>query len=102
MNVAIESYNANLKTILKSCQQKFDGRCIYWLIYHLLKDVHIHYKYVVQYKLYGFINNGKIEGIVVNVVIRALEFFYKHVSILEEANVTYLASEHYFPTCLNT
>ena len=44
-----------------------------WLVYHFVKDVLVHYWYVVQCKLYGFIKNGKVEGIVANVIIRTLE-----------------------------
>ena len=97
-NAAVESYHSNLKAILKSSRQKFGGRRVDWLIYHLLKDVLIHYWYAVQCKLYGFIKNGKAEGIVANAVIRALDIPDEHVRISEEANVAYVASQTNFPT----
>ena len=61
-----------------------------------MKDVLVHYWYVVQYKLYGFIKNGKAEGIVASVIIRALEIPHKHVSILEEEYMAYSASQTKF------
>jgi hypothetical protein len=94
----VESYHATLKAILRSSRQKFDGRRVDWLIYHLLKDVLIHYWYAVQCKIYGFIKNGKAEGIVANAVIRTLEIPDEHVSILEEVNVAYVASQTNFLT----
>ena len=73
-NAAVESYHSNLKAILKSSRQKFGGWRVDWLIYHLLKDVLIHYWYAVQCKLYGFIKNGKAEGIMASAVIRSYVF----------------------------
>ena len=97
-NVVVESYHANLKSILRSSRQKFDGRRIDWLIYHLLKDVFIHYWYAVQCKIYGFIKNDKAHDIVASAVIRALDILDEHVIISEGVNVAYIASQTNFPT----
>lgn len=96
-NAAVESYHANLKGILRSSRAKFDGRRVDWLVYHLVKDVLIHYWYAVQCKLYGFIKNGKAEGIVANAIIRAEEIPDEHVMICEEEDVAYVASQTNFP-----
>ena len=63
-----------------------------------MKDVLIHYWYAVQCKLYGFIKNGKVEGIVANVVIRALEIHDEYVLICEDEDVAYVASKTNFLT----
>ena len=42
-NAAVESYHANLKAILRTSRAKFDGRRMDWLVYHLIRDVLIHY-----------------------------------------------------------
>ena len=96
-NAAVESYHANLKAILRTSRQKFDGRRVDWLIYHLVKDVLTHYWYAVQCKLYGFIKNGKAEGIVASAVMRAAEIPDEHVRICEEEDVAYVASQTNFP-----
>ena len=96
-NAAVESYHANLKAILRWSRQKFDGRRVDWLIYHLLKDVLIHYWYAVQCKLYGFIKNGKAEGIVASAVIRAEEIPDEHVRICLDEDIAYVASQTNFP-----
>ena len=98
MNATVENYHANLKAILMSSRQKSDGRRVDWLIYHLLKDVLIHYWYAVQCKIYGFIKKGKAEGIVASAVIRALDILNEYVSISEETNVAYVAFQTNFPT----
>ncbi|KAG0600519.1 hypothetical protein M758_11G040500 [Ceratodon purpureus] len=97
-NAAVESYHANLKAILRTSRQKFGGRRVDWLIYHLLKDVLTHYWYAVQCKLYGFIKNGKAEGIVASAVIRAQEIPDEHVKISLEDDIAYVASQTNFPT----
>jgi hypothetical protein len=38
-NVVVESYHANMKSILLSSRQRVGGRRIDWLIYHLTGDV---------------------------------------------------------------
>lgn len=96
-NAAVESYHANLKALLRMSRSKFDGRRVDWLIYHLLKDVLIHYWYAVQLKLYGFIKNGKAEGIVASAVIRAEEIPDELVKICEEQDIAYVASQTNFP-----
>ncbi|KAG0573812.1 hypothetical protein KC19_VG211300 [Ceratodon purpureus] len=97
-NAAVESYHTNLKAILRTSRQKFGGRRVDWLIYHLLKDVLTHYWYAMQCKLYGFIKNGKAEGIVASAVIRDEEIPDEHVKISEEYDITYVASQTNFPT----
>ena len=87
----MESYHTNLKAILRTFRQKFDGHRVDWLVYHLVKDVLVHYWYVVQCKLYGFIKNGKVEEIVANAVIRALEIPDEYVLICEDEDVDYVA-----------
>ena len=72
-NSAIESYHANLKSILRENRQKLNGRCMDWLVFDLIGDVLTHYWYVVQCKLYGFVKNRKVEGIVAGAVLRARE-----------------------------
>jgi hypothetical protein len=42
-NVAIESYHSNLKSMLKFAKECFNGRRMNWLIYHLTREVVIHY-----------------------------------------------------------
>jgi hypothetical protein len=42
---------------------------MHWLIFHLTRDVLIHYWYAVQYKLYGFITNKNAEQVVASVVL---------------------------------
>ena len=70
-NVAIESYHSNLKSVMHSAKERFVGRRMDWLIYHLTCDILTHYWYNVQCKAYGFIRNKKQEGIVASVIIRA-------------------------------
>ena len=38
-NAAIDSYNSNLKSIMHSTKERFVGRGMDWLIYHLTSDV---------------------------------------------------------------
>ena len=58
-NVAIESYYSNLKNILNPTKERFVGRCMDWLIYHLTHDVLIHYRYGIHYKAFKFVKNKK-------------------------------------------
>ena len=46
-NAAIESYHCNLKSVLNSAKERFVGRRMDWLIYHLTEDVLTHYWYSV-------------------------------------------------------
>ena len=96
-NAAVESYHANLKSILAMSRQKFTGRRVDWLIYHLVGDVLTHYWYAVQCKLYGFIKNGKAEGIVANAVLRARNIPDEDVLICEDQTVAFVASQTDFP-----
>lgn len=63
---AIEFYHCNLEGVLKSAKERFLGRRMDWLIYHLTCDVLTHYWYIIQCKAFGFIRDKKQEGIVVS------------------------------------
>ena len=56
-NAAIESYHANLKSLLREGRQKLNRRRMDWLVFHLIGDVLTHYWYGVQCKLDGFVKN---------------------------------------------
>jgi hypothetical protein len=70
-NAAVESYHANMKSILSEARQKLVGRRMDWLIYQLTRDVLTHYWYAVQCKLYGFVANKKAERAVASAILRA-------------------------------
>jgi hypothetical protein len=42
-NAAVESYHANMKSILTSSPQHLTGRRMDWLLFHLTGDVLTHY-----------------------------------------------------------
>jgi hypothetical protein len=46
-NAAVESYHANMKSILLSSREHLGARRIDWLIYHLTRDVLTYYRYAV-------------------------------------------------------
>ena len=46
-NATVESYHANMKSILISSQQRLIRKRIDWLIFHLTWDVFTHYWYGV-------------------------------------------------------
>lgn len=97
-NAAIESYHANLKSILTQTRQKLCGRRMDWLVYHLVGDVLTHYWYGVQCKLYGFIKNRKAEGIVAGAVLRAREIPDDYVSIYpEDKDIALVLSINNYP-----
>ena len=96
-NSEVKSYHANLKAILRFSRQKFDGRRVDWLKYHLVGDVLIYCWYAVQCKLYGFIKNGKAQIIMASAVIRAAEIPDEHVLICDEQDIAYVASQTNFP-----
>ena len=91
-NAAIESYHSNLKSILNSPKERFVGRRMVWLIYHLMGDVFTHYWYGVQCKAFGFIRNTKQEGIVVTTIIRANAIPDTNVLICPDEDVAYVGS----------
>ena len=98
-NAAVESYHANLKSILTQTRQKLSGRRMDWLIYHLIGDVLTHYWYAVQCKLYGFIKNRKAEGIVAGAVLRAREIPDDYVSIYPDAqDIALVVSVNNYPS----
>ena len=67
-----------------------------------------HYWYDVQCKLYGFVKNRKLEGIVVGVVLRARKILDNYVFMyLEEKDVALVKSVNNYPaiwivTCPNS
>ena len=91
-NAAIESYHSNLKNILSSSKERFVGRRMDWLIYHLTGDVLTHYWYNVQCKTFGFVRNRKHEGIVVSAIMRAKDILDSNVLICMDEGVAYVAS----------
>ena len=91
-NSAIESYHGNLKSILNSSKDRFVGRRMDWLIYHLMGDVLTHYWYGVQCKAFGFIRNTKQEGIVASAIIRATAIPDTNVRICLDEDVAYVGS----------
>ena len=107
-NSAIESYHANLKSILRESRQKLNGRHMDWLVFHLIWDVLTHYWFGVQCKLYGFVKNRKLEGIVAGVVLRAREIPDNYVFMYpDEKDVALVISVNNYPavwtvTCPNS
>ena len=97
-NAAVESYHNNLKSILRITRGGLEGRRIDWLIYHLAKDILTHYWYAVQCKLYGFIKNGKAEGMVASAVLRARDIPDAHVVFDEDHQIAYVASQNHLPS----
>ena len=91
-NAAIESYHSNLKSILNSTKERFVGRRMDWLVYHLTGDVITHYWYGVQCKAFGFVRNRQHEGIVCSAIIRAASIPDCNVLICMDENVAYVAS----------
>ena len=91
-NAAIESYHCNLKSVLNSAKERFVGRRMDWLIYHLTGDVLTHYWYSVQCKAFGFIRNKNQEGIVASAIIRANDIPDTNVLICEDEDVAYVGS----------
>lgn len=97
-NAAVENYHGNLKAILRTSRQRFGGRRCDWLIYNLTGDVFTHYWYAVQCKLYGFVKNGKAEGIVAGAVLRAREIPDSHVLIYpNDEDIALVVSVNRFP-----
>lgn len=85
-NAAIESYHGNLKSILHSAKEKFNGRRMDWLIYHLVGDVMSHYWYNVHLKKFGFVRNTRQEFIVVSAIIRAKSIPNSHVLLYPDGD----------------
>ena len=107
-NAAIESYHANLKSILRESRQKLNGRRMDWLVFHLIGDILTHYWYGVQCKLYGFVKNRKLEGIVAGAVLRTREIPDNYVFMYpDEKDVALVISVNNYPavwtvTCPNS
>ena len=96
-NAAIESYHSNLKNILSSTKERFVGRRMDWLIYHLVGDVLTHYWYAVQCKAFGFVRNKKHEGIVCSAIIRASTIPDANVRICMDEDKAYVKSVNNSP-----
>ena len=96
-NAAIESYHSNLKNILNSSKERFVGKRMDWLIYHLVGDVLTHYWYGVQCKAFGFVRNKKHEGIICFAIIRASTIPDTNVLICMEEDKAYVGSVNNSP-----
>jgi len=98
-NAAIENYHGNLKAVLATSMQRYSGRRLDWLIHMLKKYVTTHYWYAVQCRIYGFVKNGKAEGIVAGAVLRSLEIPDSHVVLYPNGeDLALCASISNFPT----
>ena len=79
-----------------------------WFVFHLIGDVMIHYWYGVQCKLYDFVKNRKLEGIIVGAVLRAREILDNYVFMYpDKKDVTLIISVNNYSavwtmTCLNS
>ena len=97
-NAAMKLYHVNLKSILRASSQKLNGKSMDWLVVHLIGDVLIHYWYDVQCKLYGFVTNQKLEGIVARGVLKAHEILDNYIFMYyNEKNVTLVISINNYP-----
>lgn len=96
-NSAIESYHSLLKSILSSSKERFVGRRMDWLIFHLTGDVITHYWYGVQCKAFGFVRNKHHEGLVCSAIIRASAIPDTHVFISMAENIAYVKSVNNSP-----
>ena len=96
-NSAIESYHSLLKSILSSSKERFVGRRMDWLIFHLTGDVITHYWYGVQCKAFGFVRNKHHEGLVCSAIIRASEIPDRNVFISIDKSIAYVKSVNNMP-----
>jgi hypothetical protein len=96
-NASIESYHSNLKNILNSTKERFVGRRMDWLIYHLTGDVITHYWYGVQCKSFGFVRNKHHEGIVCSAIVRASTIPDTNVTICKDEDKAYVYSVNHKP-----
>ena len=84
------SFTTAIWSVLNSAKERFVGRHMDWLIYHLTGSVLTHYWYNVQCKAFGFIRNKKQEGIVASAIIRANDIPDTNVLICEDEDVAYV------------
>ena len=63
-NAAIESYNSNMKAMLKAPQSHLVGHQVDWLIHELTHDVVKKYEYNHYLKDNGFVSNKKVQHMV--------------------------------------
>jgi hypothetical protein len=98
INVAIESYHANLKATLRMTKSRLCKRHVDWCIHKLIGDVLSHYWYQRLRKNWGFVPNKKREQFVVKTVIGPKEIPNNYVIFPKEdggyAIITSLAHEH--------
>ena len=73
-------------------KERFVGRRMDWLIYHLTGEVFTHYWYGIQCKAFGYVRNRKHKGIVASAIIRASTIPDTNVLIYLEDNVAYIGS----------
>jgi hypothetical protein len=88
----IKSYHSNLKSIYNSIKERFDGRHMDWLTYHLTSEILTHYWYGAQCKAFGYVRNRKHEGIVPSALIRTFTIPYTNILICLQDNVVYVGS----------
>ena len=69
-NSAIERYHGYLKSVLKAERCRLAGRRVDWEI-HMLMAVLRHYWYQHFRKMYGFIDNSKMQAVAVGSIIKA-------------------------------
>ena len=72
-NAAIEGYHGFLKSVLKAERSRMVGRRVDWTITSLTEDVHDHFWYKGLRKEKGFIENKKMQDVVVSALMKARE-----------------------------
>lgn len=70
-NAAIEGYHGFLKSVLKSERTRMVGRRVDWSITTLTEEVHDHFWYKRLRKEMGFVDNKKMQDVVVSALVRA-------------------------------
>jgi hypothetical protein len=97
-NAGIESFHANLKSILVMSKQRYCGRSMDWLLWQLVYEVTVHYWYSRFLKLYGFVRNTKQEFVIAFAIIRAREIRDENVDLYPEwEDLTYVVSVNNYP-----
>lgn len=82
-------------------KERFVGRRMDWLTYHVTGDVITHYWYIIQCKAFGFIHNRKQEGIVVSLIIKANTIPNTNVLICMDEDVAYFDFVNNMPKMWN-
>jgi hypothetical protein len=97
-NAGIESFHANLKSILVMSKQRYCGRSTDWLLWQLVYEVTVHYWYARFLKLYGFVRNTKQEFVIASAIIRAREIRDENVDLYPEGeDLAYVVSVNNYP-----